>query len=173
MEKIVRKYLICFIIGFCVSTVASAQRTDKTIISKTNNRFENSDIVQYYVTERATIDYFTFSLEKMEIDKDFVHIYFFSEVNDYFEFYIDDVKVKKERVNTLGYDGRGKDPLVRLGFPDGKNEFTLKVISSRYGSFETIAKKGFPMVYIKSDPNEWYITHSDVYRLPYKYFTRN
>ena len=173
MEKIVRKYFICLVIIFCLSTAAYAQRTDKTIISKIESRFEKSDLLQYYVTEQPNIIYFTFSLEKMDIDKDFVHIYFFSEVNDYFEFFIDDVNVKKERVNTIGYDGRGKDPLVRLGFPNGKNEFTLKVISSRYGSFETIVKKGFPMIYVKSDPNEWYITHSDVYRLPYKYFTRN
>jgi hypothetical protein len=173
MEKTAKNYCFYFLIGLLFSCSALAQRNDKTIVAKIENRFGNNNLVQYYVTEQPTFDYFTFSLEKMEFDQNFMHIYFFSEVNDTFQFFINDVKVKTEIVNTKGYDGRGKDPVVRIAFPEGQIEFSLKVTSTKHGSFETNTKRKYPMIYLHNDPNEWNITHSDVYRLPYKYFTRD
>lgn len=173
MEKIAKKCCYSIAIILLFTPKAFAQRIDKTIIAKVENRFENNNLVQYYINEQPNIDYFTFSLEDMEINPQALHIYFFSEVDDIFQFYINNQKVKTESVNTLGYDGSGKDPVVSIAFPSGNDEFILKVVSMKYGSLETKSKREYPMIYLHHDTNEWYITHTDAYRLPYKYFTRD
>ncbi|MGY5352460.1 hypothetical protein ACXGQW_07840 [Wenyingzhuangia sp. IMCC45533] len=134
-------------------------------------------IYHYYVNETANNSKMIFSLEKFNIDENAFHLFFYSEVKDNFEITIDGQFYKRDSINTetlIEEDGLIKIYPYRLDiiFPQNKNSFVLKVDSVRYGCFETVVYKEYPMLYVKYFKNSWYLTHSNAFRFSGLYFTR-
>jgi hypothetical protein len=113
------------------------------------------------------------SVSEMNLNDNTVYIQFFSEVDSTFKFYLDDELVASHQVNTyIKPDGSLDIFMYPIQLPILKNERTLKVKSLKYGTFTSVIKKDYPMVYAKYDNNNWYVEHSDVDRIAIFYFSK-
>lgn len=167
MERIVKNLFFVIILGNIF--YGNGQNIDKKITT-----FGRNEIISYHVNEIADFKK-NYSIDPgiVGFDTNQINLFFFSEVNDEFVFYVDNEFNQIKKVNTTqNGDGAGRIDVVEIAFPNGVTSATLKIESSKYGGIETIIRKEHPMVYLKNRDNKWYVNHTSVYQLPQWHFTR-
>jgi hypothetical protein len=174
MEKIVRIVTLNIILCVINSAMTNAQVSEsRIIIEEIQNRYGNNEVIHYYLKEQPNISEYTVSTESMNLTPNVLNVHFYSEVADSFTFYVNDELIARKDINTMQRDGKISAYAFEINFPSANDEFTLKVISSKYGSFETEARKAHPMLYLKNFNNTWYLAHTNVFRIPFMNFLKN
>ena len=174
MEKIVRIVALNIVLCVINSAITNAQVSNsRIIVEEIQNRSGNNEVIHYYLKEQPNISEYTVSTESMNLTPNVLNVHFYSEVDDRFTFYVNDEIYARKDINTVQLDGKISAYVFEINFPLGYETFTLKVISSKYGSFVTEARKEHPMLYVKNFDNTWYLAHTDVFRIRSMNFLKN
>jgi len=163
MEKIA-KLLICSF--FIISCKSYAQLPEYiTSLEEVETQYGQNKVVNYYSVEvPMPSERSTRSLESAGIDANVLNVMFFSEVDDTFSFYINgELKQTVYEDTTIKTSGTIEQAIFQFPYPTGETTAILKVISSKYGGFETEIKKEYPMLYLKYNNREWYLLHNTVF----------
>ena len=163
MEKIVKLFVFTLFFLSCKSYAQFPAYISS--FEETETRYGLNEVVNYYVIETPSSgDHSTRSLESMGLDKNTLHVMFFSEVDDEFSFYINGELVKTAHENTIiQTTGTVEQTVFEFHYPPGETTAIFKVTSLKYGGFETEIKKDYPMLYLKYSNNNWTLLHNTVF----------
>ena len=172
MEKTVRYNRYCLLLFLLIGMSSFGQQDFLTRIEKRVDNCGTTSATHYYLIEEADMKRYTVSPAEMGINSNVLNLHFFSEVKDRFKIYVNGALHSDISVNTMLEDG-GKTRLLDIAFPTGSDSFTLRVESTKYGCFETEARKQHPMLFIKYSDNDWSLDHNTVFKIPQFYFMTN
>jgi len=168
MEKTVNSRILWISLSILITNVSLGQ-SNPTVIDNFTNNCGSTKVNHYYSVEEPDDKKYTFSPVEMKINTDLLNLHFYSEVNDDFKIYVNGSLHSDILVNTKLESG-GRTRLVKIDFPNGTDKFTLRLVSTKYGCFETEVRKQHPLLYIKYLSNTWHLDHNTVFELPQMYF---
>jgi hypothetical protein len=170
MEKTVRFSLVVLMM-----TLNLCCKAQNDIITKVVSVYEQNQINTYYNIEEPNLQReFTVDPTVMGFHMEKLNIFFYSEVQDEFSFYIDGILVKTKSINTKkDEEGKGRIDIVTIDFPSGAVTANLKVTSLKYGGLETTIKKDLPMLYLKKSEKGWSAEHNKMFLISSFYFSRS